>query len=481
LIQFWKKLTDSYKIVIAMLLSIVFIQLGTLIYIWKFESLLLVKKEEKNLNYQLKNKEKELLSHMNALQKELDFLASLNVMDDVITEDIDKRISILLEKKAQDLSENIVLIVTNKEKKIASSTAKNKEHILYLKTPINASFNKYTIGELLLLYPLDNFEKISSNHIYQNFYLVSDKIKENTIEDKDSKIMVSTKLEGVLNGYSLFLTYEKEFALQTIKEIEKILLFAFIISLLLLLFMSWKLFKKQISIVEHTQEILEVKRTFLSLMSHELRTPLGSILTLTQHLMISENMKAKEIDVLGHIESASEHLLAMINNLLQLSKIEANTMIIKKESVDIVNCMDEIIEMVYPLIEDKNLLFYKKIIVQNTKIVTDKAFLIQIIMNLLSNAIKFTPSGSITLVLNEVNGEYVLHIKDTGIGIEQSKQVSLFSEYYKAHSEDQNIKHSSGLGLALSQRVAKLIHGNIVLSSLGLGKGTQVYFSFKSF
>jgi signal transduction histidine kinase len=406
-------------------------------------------------------------------------------MDDVITGDIDKRISILLQKKAQDLSENIMLIANNTEKSVASSNKenknKNKENVLYLRTSIKASFNAYTIGELLLLYPLENFERISSHQLHQNFYLVLNKNRESRIEDKNNNIIVSTKLEGILKEYSLLLTSKKEFALQTIKEIEKILLFAFMISLLLLLMMSWKLFKKQITIVEHTQEILEVKRTFLSMMSHELRTPLGSILTLTQHLMVSNSMKAKEIDVLAHIESASEHLLSMINNLLQLSKLESNTMIVKKESVDIVTYIDDIIEMVYPLIEDKNLLFQKEVMVQDREIVTDKAFFIQIIMNLLSNAIKFTPAGSITLILKEIKGGYILYINDTGIGIEKSKQPSLFSEYYKAHSEDKNIKHSSGLGLALSQKVAKLINGYIVVASQGLGKGTEVSFTFKSF
>jgi signal transduction histidine kinase len=465
----------------VMLIFIVLVQLGTLMYIWKVESRLLLQKEEKNLRYQLENKVKSLSNHMHALQKELEFLASLNIMDDVITEDIDKRISILLEKKAHDLSEDIVLIAKNKKEEVSRSTLYRDSKVLIFHTPIKASFNHQIIGELVLLYPLKNFKNISSPQLHQVFSFFSNKVEIYSLEKYESKIIVSSPLPGILHGYRLFLSSEKAFALQTVREIEKILLLAFLISLFSLLFISWKLFKKQIMIVEHTQEILEVKRTFLSMMSHELRTPLGSILTLTQHLMISENMKGKEIDILSHIESASEHLLAMINNLLQLSKLESNTMIIKKESIDIIECMNEIIEMVYPLIEDKDLFFQKKISVEKKEIIIDKAFFVQIMMNLLSNAIKFTPRGSISLSLIEMKNGYLLSINDTGIGIEKSKQVSLFSEYYKAHSEDKNIKHSSGLGLALSQKLAQIIEGNIKIYSEGLGKGTQVSFYFKSF
>jgi hypothetical protein len=98
---FWNKLSDTYKILISMLLFIMLIQLSTLIYIWKFESEILVEKERENLIYQLDIDAKLLLSHLNGLQKELEFLSILEVMDDVLVKDIDKRIAILLGKKAK--------------------------------------------------------------------------------------------------------------------------------------------------------------------------------------------------------------------------------------------------------------------------------------------------------------------------------------------------------------------------------------------
>ena len=481
MIGLWKRVSKSYQWVFIMLLFISMIQLGSLIYIWKVESALLIEKEKKNLRYQLDNRKILLLEHMQTLQKELNFLAKLNVMDDVITKDFDKRVSILLQKKAKDLSEGIILIAIHNGKIVSSSQKKSKEIFLEMSSPIVASFNHKTIGKLLLLYPVSNFEHIVSNHLHQEFWMKKEHTKGKNLAIIDNKkIIVSTPLKNILHEYILYLSYEKEYALETINEIGNVLLWVFLISLLLLLFISWKIFKKQITIVEYTKEILEVKKVFLSTMSHELRTPLSSILNLTQHLMVSENVKSKEVDMLRHIESASEHLLLMINNLLQLSKLESNLMIVNNEIINIEETLEDIVEMLHPLIVDKKLQLIQSIEISQNEICTDKTYFMQVIMNLLSNAIKFTPEGSITISLSQNSIGYTVSIKDTGIGIEKHKQEALFLEYYTAHNEDTNIKYSSGLGLALSQKVAMLIEGKIEIISQGLERGTEAKFYFKS-
>lgn len=481
--KLWNRLSPTYKIFISMLFFIMFIQLGTLLYVWNVQSQILLEKERENLSYQLDIDAKLLLKHMNSLQKEVEFLATLEVMDDILVNDIDKRIRVLLDKKAKDLSENILLVAMRKGHVVAVSTKEyNKDEFLEFKVAVYASFDtSKKVGELLLLYPLKNFMHLEKDNPHQALWLkpLTPKVAFSFPHLQES-IIVSKKLEGVLKEWELFLSYEKAYALLSIKEIEKILLMALFFSLLLLLGMVWVLSKKQIKILHHTQEVLELKRTFLSTMSHELRTPLGSILNLTQHLMVSPKIEEDEVQMLLRIENASEHLLSMINNLLQLSKLESHTMTVTKESVDVSTLIEEMIEMVEPLIDEKNLLLEKTLLSKEILVETDVNLFKQVVINLLSNAIKYTQKGSIEVHLSEENGLFTLSIKDTGIGIEKSKQASLFSEFYQAHMGSKDIKHSIGLGLALSQKVARLINGKIVIESEGMGKGTRASFEFSS-
>jgi signal transduction histidine kinase len=464
-----------------MLLFILLIQLMTLLYIWKFESSILLEKERKNLTYQLKINRQLLTSNMQHLEKELEFLSKLELMDDILVNDVDKRITVLLEKKANDLSQGIVLEVSNAKTPIASSKQHhNRKEFLEFKRVVYASFDREKeIGSLHLFYPFKNLITLSMENPYQHLWLSPPLHNDSFLTPifRES-IVVHTLLSGKLKGWRLSLAYEKEYALESIKEIEHILLLAFILSLLLLLFIVWVLSKKQIEILEHTQEVLALKRTFLSTMSHELRTPLGSILNLTQHLMVSPKIGDDEVDMLGRIENSSEHLLGMINNLLQLSKLESNSMSITKEPTDIVMVIEEMIEIVEPLINEKELTLKKSIGGQSIAITTDINLFKQVIINLLSNAIKFTQIGGIKIVLEEQGDRFIFQVIDTGTGIAKEKQKALFCEFYQAHSTE--IKHSTGLGLALSQKVAKLINGEIKIYSKGIGFGTKATFIFTS-
>jgi signal transduction histidine kinase len=477
----WKKLSDTYKILISMLMFIMLIQLSTLVYIWKFESKVLLKKERENLNYQLDIDAKLLLSHLDSLQKELEFLSILEVMDDILVKDIDKRITVLLEKKSKDLSEEIILQAL-KEKVCVASSEKGYESkdFLEFNVPVYASFEvDKEIGSLLLLYPLKNLMQLEMDNPYQKLWLTPI-LEEGGFDNSNLKesIVVSKILGGVLKGWKLSLAYEKEYALESIKEIEHILLFAFVLSLLSLLFVVWILSKKQMKILEHTQDVLALKRTFLSTMSHELRTPLGSILNLTQHLMVSPRIGDDEVEMLGRIENSSEHLLGMINNLLQLSKLESNSMPVTKELMDVSLIIEEMIEIVEPLIDEKELHLVKNLTVDRAMVLTDVHLFKQVVINLLSNAIKFTEKGSINISLHQKNSFFIFEVIDTGMGIEKEKQKALFCEFYQAHSRE--VKHSTGLGLALSQKMAKLIHGNIEIKSEGIGFGARATFSFRS-
>ncbi len=465
-----------------MLLFIVTIQLGTLFYVWQIGSHVLINKARENLYYELTQQSNQLSKNLQNLEKELAFLSKLEIMDDVLVDDVDKRIAILLQKRAKDLGEGVVLFAMNQERLVASSHQKfNQNDFLSFETKLYASFDKQKkIGRLFLLYPLDSLRHLKMLNPYQHLWLASFVKEQKNLPNMDENIIVSMPFRLKDKEDRLFLAYEKEYALISLHKIEDILLFSFLFSLFLLLLVVWVLSKKQVEIWEHTKEVLEMKKTFLSTMSHELRTPLGSILNLTQHLMLSPKISDDEVKLLGGIENASEHLLSMINNLLQLSKLESNAMPVNRESIELVSLLEELIEMVEPLIEEKSLRLVKKLNLEPIWIESDVNLLKQIIMNLLSNAIKFTDKGSITILLKRGSKVITLSVIDTGIGIKKERQSELFSEFYQAHMGSHDIKHSTGLGLALSQKVAKLIDAKITIESKGEQKGVEATLTIKA-
>ncbi len=479
----WKNLSKTYKIALLMLLFIMFVQLSTLFYIWKVESYVLLKKEQKNLEYQLEVDANFLLNHLKGLKKELEFLSILELMDDLLTNDIDKRIGVLLTKKANDMGQGI-LLVAKREGRVVSTSQKryNEKNYFIFHVSIFASFDRAKkIGELELLYPYEKLSHIAINNPSQKLWLTPPiAIDGFFIPSVKESIVVSKYLNSTLRGWRLSLAYEKEEALHSIKEIEKVLLYAFLISLGVLLFVVWRLSIRQIDILKYTEEIVVLKQTFLSTMSHELRTPLGSILNLLQHLMVNPKMEEEELDILSKIENASEHLLEMINNLLQLSKIESNSMPIVKESIDIVALIEEMIEIVEPLIEEKSLELKVNLPYSPQIIFMDIQIFKQIVMNLLSNAVKYTHKGSIEIYLEKREENYLLRLIDTGVGIDKEQQVNLFSEFYQASNGKREIRHSCGLGLALSQKMAHLIGAEIRLKSDGINRGAEATFSFSS-
>jgi len=177
------------------------------------------------------------------------------------------------------------------------------------------------------------------------------------------------------------------------------------------------------------------------------------------HFLFLYAMGAKNIFLLGGGNSGVQKQVKLTNSILQ-----------------------ELFRQEQPVrhIDEKDLILKKLFEVNKLEIVTDLNLFRQVVMNLFSNAIKFTEKGSITVRLHREENNYVLTVIDTGIGIEQEKQASLFSEFYQAHNESHNIKHSTGLGLALSQKVAKLINGKIEIESKGKQQGVKATFRFTS-
>ncbi|MGM9509789.1 response regulator [Larkinella sp. GY13] len=213
------------------------------------------------------------------------------------------------------------------------------------------------------------------------------------------------------------------------------------------------------------------KSEFLANMSHELRTPLNSILLLSRLLAENneENLSDDQIDYAKVIQSSGNGLLGLIDEILDLSKIEAGQMKLEYLDVSIPEITDELQALFAPLAKEKGLDF--TITVEKTVpsvIETDKMRLGQILKNLISNALKFTSKGGITLTvkrLTPTDSTLSFVVKDTGIGIPPEKQQLIFEAFQQADGSTKRKYGGTGLGLSISRELAKLLGGEIVLAS----------------
>jgi CheY-like chemotaxis protein len=215
------------------------------------------------------------------------------------------------------------------------------------------------------------------------------------------------------------------------------------------------------------------KSQFLANMSHELRTPLNSIILLSKMLSNNkeENLSEKEVEKASIINSSGNDLLKLINDILDISKIEAGKIELNKTSFYTKDLVDSINQMFIPLAKEKNLDFSIKDKFNN-EFYGDKEKLIQILRNFVANSIKFTEKGSIKLrIMREMNN-LVFVCRDTGIGISQEKKKMIFDAFNQADNTISSKYGGSGLGLFISSKLAHLMGGDIDMESEP-GKGSE--------
>ena len=224
--------------------------------------------------------------------------------------------------------------------------------------------------------------------------------------------------------------------------------------------------------IQQKAEALELstryKSEFLANMSHELRTPLNSILLLSRLMAENEAMDREHQEYAEVIQSSGQGLLSLIDEILDLSKIEAGKMELDRTNIKVDEIIFNMRSLFNPLAKDKNLNF---VIEKSAEVPeffhTDKMRLEQIIKNLLSNAIKFTSVGAVTLNINknEKLGALVFKVTDTGVGIAPEKQGMVFEAFQQADGSTRRKFGGTGLGLSISRELAKLLGGYIDLKS----------------
>ena len=218
------------------------------------------------------------------------------------------------------------------------------------------------------------------------------------------------------------------------------------------------------------------KSQFLSSMSHELRTPLNAIIGLTE-MMVTNAARfgtEKAAEPLRRVHRAGSHLLGLINQVLDLSKIEAGKLELSPDWVNLTPLINEVVDTARPLAEQNNNRLVVKCQENLGSLTVDPMRLRQILLNLLSNACKFTKQGEVTLLARKLvnEGHWIeFAVTDTGIGMTPEQQAKLFEEFTQADSSTARQYGGTGLGLAITRKLARMMGGDVTLTSEA-GKGS---------
>jgi Amt family ammonium transporter len=213
-------------------------------------------------------------------------------------------------------------------------------------------------------------------------------------------------------------------------------------------------------------------------MSHEFRTPLNSIIGFTDLLAEQGEGPLGEsyADYVHHVQEGAHHLLALVNDVLDLSRIEAGRIDLRHEEFAAADAISEVLSVTGPLAEAKNIELHSDV-PPTLLAYGDRTRFKQILYNLLSNAVKFTPAAGKVQVTAETDyGEICFRVSDTGIGIPPEQQAAIFEEFTQVAPATRGVKEGAGLGLTITKRIVELHGGRIWVESTP-GKGSRFLFT----
>jgi signal transduction histidine kinase len=231
-------------------------------------------------------------------------------------------------------------------------------------------------------------------------------------------------------------------------------------------------------LAEHNNRI---KSEFLANMSHELRTPLTAVIGFSDILQegIAGELEEKQLGYVEHINNSGRHLLGIINDILDLSKIEAGKMELDCEDFYVSETIDETLKSMNLIARKKNIILNLTNNINNEIIFADKVKFQQILYNLLSNAIKFTPEdGKVFINLEKADNGIQVSVTDTGIGISAERQEEIFSPFTQVDASSKRRYGGTGLGLALVKKFVEMHNGKVWLESEE-GEGSTFTFTIE--
>jgi signal transduction histidine kinase len=226
------------------------------------------------------------------------------------------------------------------------------------------------------------------------------------------------------------------------------------------------------------EEANRMKSEFLANMSHELRTPLNAIMGFTKLMAHGKvgPVSAQQQEFLGDILTSSQHLLQLINDVLDLAKVEAGKMEFFPEPIDLTQLVGEVRDILRGLTSSKRIRIDADVDVTCTGVELDAAKLKQVLFNYVSNALKFTPEDGRVSILVRAEGDdsFRIEVKDTGIGIREEDVARLFSKFRQLDSSASKKYQGTGLGLALTKQIAEAQGGHVGVDSV-FGRGSTFY------
>ena len=251
-------------------------------------------------------------------------------------------------------------------------------------------------------------------------------------------------------------------------------------------FVAFKIKNKMLSedLNKTINEKMQAKTTFLFNMSHDIRTPMNAILGFNEIARRNIDNKDKVMEALDKAKISGEHMLGLINDILEISRIENGKLELNEEVVNVKDHIKSLTDMFELSMREKGVDFTIVDETEEPYVYVDYLRTSQVIANLLSNAYKFTPEGgSVLLKCVERPGkksgtlEYCIHVKDTGIGMSESFQKKVFESFERERTSTNSKIQGTGLGLAIAKKIADLMGGDLTCTSK-IGKGTEFVFTF---
>ena len=240
-----------------------------------------------------------------------------------------------------------------------------------------------------------------------------------------------------------------------------------------------RLYVEQAATVAQLRELDRLKSSFLANMSHELRTPLNSILGFSDVMLeeldgpLTENMN----NDLKLIQKNGQHLLHLINDVLDMAKIESGKLNLNPERFKVQEILEEVTSITSTLASEKNLaLFIEPVSDVEVEITADRTRIRQVMINLVNNAIKFTETGKVSICAEHKDDKVLIVVRDTGIGIPEDKLEAIFQEFTQVDSSTTRKTGGTGLGLPISRRLIEIHGGRLWAESAGVNGGGSAFF-----
>ncbi|HJU69887.1 MAG TPA: ATP-binding protein [Gemmatimonadaceae bacterium] len=224
---------------------------------------------------------------------------------------------------------------------------------------------------------------------------------------------------------------------------------------------------------QELEKAYRLKSEFLANMSHELRTPINALIGYTALMLdrIYGDLTPKQEEGLHRIQVSSQHLLALINDILDLAKIEAGKMPVHLERLSLNDLVHDVAVQMEPMVKRKGLEFNVQLPSEPVYMETDRTKVRQIVLNLISNAVKFTPRGSVSISARSTGSEVRIAVSDTGIGIRPQDLEVIFEEFRQVDQSRTREYGGTGLGLSITRKLIALLGGDIAVASQ-IGRGS---------